>query len=292
VHPQTDPAPAPRGVLIPFFLALFSGAMVLGPLIYLALHRWVPFHRAMDRALLLSALAALRLAWPRLRLRAWWPLGRRAVFDGLLGLFAAFIAVQTIIGLEMACGGLTWATLAAHARTHIITAAIVAALLVPPAEETIFRGFLQTEFSRLLGARAGWIIVALLYALAHFLKIPDSLDHQPVHFWSGITAIGAAFQPLAQGWFLGWKGANLLILGLLLGGVFRRTGTLWFNEGFHAGCILGLLLISGLTRPTRASFWTGEDVLSSPLTALVLAVLGWWLWRYYHRPPEAGSTPP
>jgi membrane protease YdiL (CAAX protease family) len=292
MRPATPTASGPRGVLLVFFLALFGGAMALGPLIYAELHRWVPFHRAMDRALLLSALAALGLAWPRLRFRAWWPPGRRAVFDVLLGLFAAFLAVQTIIGLSIGCGGLTWAVLAGHERTRIITGAIVAALLVPPAEETIFRGFLQTELSRSFSARIGWIVVALLYAIAHFLKIPDSLDHQPVHAWSGMTAIGAAFQPLIQGWFLSWKGANLFILGLVLGGVFQRTGTLWFNEGLHAGCILGLLLTSGLTRPTRASFWTGDDILSSPLTALVLAVLGWWLWRYYRRPPAAGSTPP
>lgn len=286
-----EPATPPGVVLLLFFLALFGGAMVLGPLIYAALHRWVPFHRAMDRALLLAALAALGIAWPMLQFRAWWRPGRQAIFDVVLGLLAAFVAVQTIVGLSVGCGGLSWAVLTSHERTRIVTTALVAALLVPPAEETIFRGFLQTEFTRWLGARAGWIIVALLYAIAHFLKIPDSLDHQPVHVWSGVTAIGAAFQPLAQGWFLGWKGANLLILGLVLGGVFRRTGTLWFNEGLHAGCIVGLLLTSGLTRPTHASFWTGEDVLSSPLTALVLAVLGWWLWRYYHRPPEAGSTP-
>ena len=114
-------------------------------------------------------------------------------------------------------------------------------------------------------------MLALLYAIAHFLKIPDSLDHQPVHVWSGITAIGASFQPLAReaGSWAG-KGANLLILGLVLGGVFRRTGNLWFNEGLHAGCIVGLLLISGLTPPDPGFLWTGEDVLSSPLTALVL----------------------
>ena len=289
---RSAPALSSRGVLLPFFLALFGGAMVLGPLIHLVLHRWVPFHRAMDRALLISALAALGLAWPRLRFREWWPPGRPALLEALLGLFAALLAVQTLIALEAACGGIARAGLTSHERTRVITTAIVAALLVPPAEETLFRGFLQTEFTRRLGGTAGWLIAALLYAIAHFLKVPDSLDHRAVHPWSGITAIGAAFQPLALGWFLGWKGANLLILGLVLGGVFRRTGTLWFNEGLHAGCILGLLLVSGLTRPTRASFWTGDDILSSPLTALVLAVLGWWLWRYYRRPPEAGSTPP
>jgi membrane protease YdiL (CAAX protease family) len=286
-------APAPRGVLLRFFLTLFVGAMVLGPLIHFALHRWVPFHRAMDRALLISALGALALAWPRLRFRAWWRPGRGAVIDLLLGLLLGFIAVQTIIGLDVGFGGLSWAVLTSHERTRVIVGAIVAALLVPPAEETIFRGFLQTEISRRLGPRGGWLLTALVFALVHFLKIPDSLDHQPVHLWSGPGALGQAFLPILHGWFLSGRGANLLILGLVLGGVFRRTRTLWFNYGLHAVAILGLLLVSGLTRPTHASFWTGDDLLSSPLTTVVLAVLGWWLWRFYRRPvPGTGSSAP
>jgi membrane protease YdiL (CAAX protease family) len=290
---RRDPTSSERDVLLPFFLALFLGAMVLGPLIYLVLHRWVPFHRAMDRALLVSALAALGLAWPRLRFRTWWPWRRSAVTDLLLGLLVAILSVQTIIGLDVAFGGLRWATLTSHARTHVIIFAIIATLLVPPAEETIFRGFLQTEFTRRIGARWGWLLAALIFALAHFVKIPDSLDHQAVHPWSGVTAIGAAFVPVLHGRFFSPHGANLLIIGLILGGVFRRTGVLWFNYGLHGGWILGLLLATGLTRSTQATFWTGSDLLSSPLTTIVLVVLGWWLWRFYRRPlpPESGTGP-
>jgi hypothetical protein len=51
-----------------FFLVLFLGAMILGPLIYFGVGVvWpVAFHRAMDRALMLCALAALGLFGSRI----------------------------------------------------------------------------------------------------------------------------------------------------------------------------------------------------------------------------------
>jgi membrane protease YdiL (CAAX protease family) len=281
---------ADRGVLLRFVLILFGGAIVLGPLIYFMLHRWVPFHRAMDRALLLSALAALVPAWPRLRLKTWWPWRRSSTVQVLLGLFIALLSVQTILAIDAGMGGLQGAVLDPGKRTHVFLGALLAALLVPLAEETIFRGFLQTEFTRRLGLRWGWLLAALVYTLAHFLKIPDDVDHAAVHLWSGASALGAAFLPLVHGDFLSGRGANLLIIGLILGGLFRRTGTLWLNYGLHAGWIAGLLLASGLSRPGRVTFWTGDGLLSSPITTIVLAVLGWWLWRFYRKPPAESVT--
>jgi membrane protease YdiL (CAAX protease family) len=293
--PTSSSAPAERGVLLRFFLTLFLGAMVLGPLVHFALRGAFPFHRVMDRALLVSALAALGWAWPRLQFRAWWPLHRGAPGQVLLGLLMAFVSLQTILGLEVGFGGLTWAVITPHERARIITTALVAAILVPLTEETIFRGFLQTELSRRLGLRGGWIVAALIFALAHFFKVPVALDHQPVHAWSGVTAVGAAFGPLLHGDFLNGRGLNLLLIGLILGGLFWRTGMLWLNYGLHGGWIVGLLLASGLTRPaSTASIWTGSDLISSPLTTLVLVLLGFWLWLFFRRPPpepESESAP-
>jgi membrane protease YdiL (CAAX protease family) len=303
---QPASSPSGRGILLRFFLALFGGAMVLGPVLYFVTHGHWPFHRVMDRALMLSALAALGLAWPRLRWRDWWPWRSWAVAQVLLGLLIALLSVQTILALDFACGGLAWVKLTAHERTTIILTTLLAALLVPPAEETIFRGFLQTEIVGRLGWRAGWTFTALLYALAHFLKIPDTIDTQPVHFWSGVTALGASFQtlgaslhalvaPASAAEAYPGKLLNLLLIGLLLGGTFRRTGNLWLNYGLHGGWIIGLFIGLKMTQAAQVSIWTGKDLLSSPLTTLVLLLLGWWLWRYYRRPqpePASGANAP
>lgn len=286
-------------VLPVFFLIVFAGAMMLGPVLYFALGPiWpVPFHRAMDRALLISAVLALGLFWPRMEWRKWWPLERHAALQLLLGYVIAFVSIQAMLGFNLAFAGYSSAHLDADKVAGRVLLALVAALIAPPLEETVFRGFLQGELVRGLGWRAGVVLAALIFMFAHFLKIPVELDHEPVHLWSGVTAIAAAFanfgHDLARPENLG-KAINLVLIGLILGGVVLRTGSLWLNAGLHSGWIFGLLLFTGLTRriePPRFA-WAGGDILSSATTTMVLVVTGLWLWRFYRHPSIVPELPP
>jgi membrane protease YdiL (CAAX protease family) len=292
--PASRPSSA-ASVLLRFFAVLFVGAIILGPLLFFSVRGFfpLPFHRAMDRALLISALAALGFVWPRVDLRAWWPFDSGAWKQALLGLGIALVSTQLILGLEVAFAGLGWAQVTTHDAHRILFTAIVAALLVPFAEETIFRGFIQTKLVRGLGAHGGIVFGALIFMLAHFLKVPAGFDHAPVHGWSGASALGAAFLPVLQGQFLDGRGLNLFLLGLILGGLFLRWGTLWLNYGLHGGLILALILASGLTRPAvQGAFWAGDGLLSSLLTSAVLVLLGFWLWFFYRRHwPESDPGP-
>jgi len=285
-----------RFSLVVFFLALFLGAMILGPLLYLGMaFAHIPFHRAMDRALLISAVTALILFRSRISLEKLWPLDDSAWKKVLFGYLFATVTSQAIIGFNLAGIGFTNVHLSWHDAALRILTAIIAALLVPLLEETIFRGFIQGELVRSLGWRWGWITAAVIFMLAHFVKIPVELDHQPVHLWSGVSAVGAAFMPIFHGEFLGGKGLNLFLLGLILGGLFLRSGSLWLNAGLHSGLILALLLFTGFTRPFEQPNldYLGTDILSSPLTAVVLILLGLWLWRFYQPhliEPEAGEN--
>jgi len=291
----------PRYILPVFFLTLFLGAMILGPLLYFGLAVvWpIPFHRAMDRALLISAVAVLGLFWSRIPLGKLWPWNGDAWKQLLLGYFIAAVSIQAMIGADLAAAGFTSAHLSGSKAMGRILLALVAALLLPPLEETVFRGFLQRELVRGLGWRAGWLLAAVIFMLAHFLKIPVELDHQPVHLWSGATALGAAFTNLGQNLVLPdniGKAVNLFLIGLILGGIFLRSGSLWMNAGLHSGWIFGLLLFTGFTHPVEPptiSYFRG-DILSNPLTTLVLLLTGLWLWRFYRHPsvsPETASTP-
>ncbi len=290
--------PASSKYIVPvFFLILFLGTMVLGPILYFGL-AWVypvPFHRAMDRALMISAVAALVLFWSRIPLGKLWPWNSEAWKQLLLGYFIAAVSVQAMIGLDLALAGFTRAPLSEHQVISRLLVALVAALLVPPLEETVFRGFLQRELVASLGWRAGWIGAAAIFMLAHFVKIPTDLDQQPVHWWSGVTGLGAAFSPVAHGDFISGKGFNLLLIGLILGGIFLRTDTLWLNAGLHSGWILAVLLFPDMTRPVTPPRFEGMggDILSTPVTSLVLILLGLWLWRFYRHPsivPETGAN--
>jgi membrane protease YdiL (CAAX protease family) len=292
----------PTKYILPvFFLTLFLGAMILGPLLYFGLAVvWpIPFHRAMDRALLISAVAALGLFWSRIPLAILWPWNSDAWKQLLLGLFIAAVSIQAMIGAYLAFVRFESAHLSAGKVAGRVLLALAAALLVPPLEETVFRGFVQRELVRGLGWRTGWVLAAAIFMLAHFLKIPVELDHQPVHLWSGATALGAAFTNLGQNLVLPdniGKAANLFLIGLILGGIFLRSGTLWLNAGLHSGWIFGLLLFTGLTRPVEPPTisYFGGDILSNLSTTVVLLLLGIWLWRFYRHPsvlPETASTP-
>src|SRR5277367_5568502 len=96
-----------------FFLTLFLGAMILGPLLYFGLGVvWpIPFHRVMDRALLISAVAALGLFASRIPLRELWPWNRFAPMQLLLGYFIAAVSIQAMIGANLALAGFTSAHL-------------------------------------------------------------------------------------------------------------------------------------------------------------------------------------
>jgi membrane protease YdiL (CAAX protease family) len=278
-------------ILPVFFVTLFVGAMILGPVLYFALQSvWpIPFHRAMDRALLISAVATLGLFWSRIPLRELWPWNRAAPMQLLLGYFIAAVSIQAMLGANLALAGFTSAHLSSGQAWGRVLLALVAALIAPLLEETIFRGFIQRELIKGLDWRLGWIFGAVIFTLAHFLKIPVELDQEPVHLWSGVTAIGAAFvnldHDLVQPENIG-KEVNLFLIGMILGGIFLRAGSLWVNAGLHSGWIFGLLLFTGLTRPLEPPYvsFFGGDILSSLSTTVVLLLLGLWLWRFYRHP--------
>jgi membrane protease YdiL (CAAX protease family) len=239
----------------------------------------------MSRALLISALVALFLFRGRLRLRAWWPRGWAAVRQAGFGLLLAAVSAQGMIGLYLAFSGFHGAHLPFGREVHALLTAVIAALIVPVLEETIFRGFLLTVLVEVTGRRVAWVLAAFIYAVAHFLRIPAQMAHQPLHWWSGAAGVISIFTNLGQGDFLTGRGLNLFLVGLILGGIFLRAGTLWVNAALHGGWILILMSFSAFTRPDdppRISF-LGGDLLGSPITTAVLLLLGFWLWRYYRR---------
>jgi membrane protease YdiL (CAAX protease family) len=282
-----------RYVLPVFLLIVFLAPVVLAPPLDLALAPFgIPFHRVMSRALLLSALAALVLFRGRLHLKAWWPLGpiarRQLAFGAML---AAGSALAMILLYFAGCGFHAAPLAPGRAALSLLTAA-VAALIVPFLEETIFRGFLVSILVETTGRRVGWILAAVIYTLAHFLRMPSQAPDSSIHFWSGATGLLALFSDLGHGSFLNGRGLNLFLVGLILGGIFLRTGTLWVNYALHGGWIFILMSFSALTRPSttpRISFF-GGDLLSSPLTSAVLLLLGLGLWRFQRASPH-GETP-
>jgi membrane protease YdiL (CAAX protease family) len=280
-----------RYVLPLFLLIVLLAPVVLGPILNLVLAPFgIPFHRVMSRALLISALGALVLFRGRLRLREWWAFGARARRQWVFGFTLALLSSLVMIGLYAAFCGFHSTDLTPGRATLGLLTALVAALIVPVLEETIFRGFLLTILAESVGRWAAWIVAAAIYAVAHFLRFPAENADQGHPLWSGVHGMISVFIHLGQGDFLTGQGFNLFLVGLILGGIFLRTGTLWVSAALHGGWILVLMSFTALTRPVdppRVS-WLGGDLLASPLTSAVLIAMGIGLWRFY-RP--AKKTP-
>jgi membrane protease YdiL (CAAX protease family) len=232
-----------------------------------------------------------------------WPWNAHAWKQALLGLALAVVAIQALLGVDLAVAGFHSAGLSASQIAGRFVLALAAAVIVAPVEETVFRGFLQREFVRGLGWRAGWVLGAVVYALAHFVNT-TSLDRMPVTWWSGAAAWPVMFAQ--AGADLGTadgvaKALNLFLLGLVLGGIFLRAGSLWIGAGLHAGLILGLLLFTGLAQPDEPPriAGMGGTIVSSFVTTAVILLLGLWVWRYYRHPsvvpeisPGTGASAP
>jgi membrane protease YdiL (CAAX protease family) len=282
-----------RYVLPLFLLIVLVTPMVLGPILNLALAPFgIPFHRVMSRALLISALGALVLFRQRLSLRAWWPFGLIAHRQAALGFTLAILSSLAMIGLYFIFCGFHSAHLTPGRAALSLLTAVTASLIVPVLEETIFRGFLLTVMVESTGRWVGWILAAGIYAVAHFLRFPPEGSGDGRALWSGVNGMISVFTHLGQGDFLTGRGFNLFLVGLILGGIFMRTGTLWVNAALHGGWIFVLMSFTALTRPVEPPRipWLGDDLLASPLTSAVLVVLGVGLWRFY-RPTEIASMP-
>jgi membrane protease YdiL (CAAX protease family) len=277
-----------RYVLPVFLLIVFLGPVVLAPILNLALEPFgIPFHRVMSRALLFSALGALIIFRRHLHLGRWWPLGHIAFRQMARGFLLALISSLAMILFYFISCGFQAAEIPFRRAALSIFVALIAALIVPTLEETIFRGFLITILVATTGRWAGWFLAALIFSVAHFLRVPPGTAG-PVHWWSGATGMLSIFTNLAHGDFLTGRGLNLFLAGLVLGGIFLRSGTLWTTAALHSGWIFILMSFTALTRslnPPRVPGF-GRDLLSSPLTSAVLLVLGICLWRFYRVRPE------
>ena len=109
--------------------------------------------------------------------------------------------------------------------TGLLVNLLAGAIIAPVYEELFFRGFAQTAWLRMSGARAAIIRAATLFAFVHILD--QSGDTFGAAFGIAIVAAGARV-PVA----------------LALGYVFNRRGSLWASIGLHATFNAILLIVA------------------------------------------------
>ncbi|PAW76215.1 MAG: hypothetical protein B9S32_15925 [Verrucomicrobia bacterium Tous-C9LFEB] len=272
-----------------FYLALvlvMTG--LLAPVFYWVADHWMhaPFSRYVNRALMVSALLALLpyfLKNWRLLGMGWHRTSRR---DLLLGVGISLASVALVLLMHQLSGSRQWT---GQLTLKTALGAVVAALLVSPLEELLFRGAIQRSLIVRLGAFAGWLVTGLFFASVHFIKVPRSFQPDPVTWLSGFHSLGLALAPLGRLETYGSAFFCLLVVGLILGWMAVRTRHLWLSIGLHAGWIVGLKCGSSLSEPTKraSDLIGGSDLLSGGLTLIMLALLGLALWRFYPSQPSA-----
>ena len=167
-------------------------------------------------------------------------LGRRQASRSLLAGFAAGIVILLLLELSLGLLGMRQADPDLGAGFTSLLLAIVKAvftgLLVAVIEEFLYRGAIYTGLVRYSSVFTALLVSSLFYGAVHFI------DFQPLP--EGMTAgWGTAFHILANA-FAGFTDPlildsllSLVLLGLLLGLVRWRTGSLVACIGLHAGIV-------------------------------------------------------
>jgi hypothetical protein len=276
----------PLRALVIYIAVVFIGGALFAPWLWrlaqLFAHPFpqvagAPFHRFMDRSLLIFALAGL---WPVLRslgAASWRDIGVvpphgqwKKLFGGLL---LGFFPLAAVAGIAIGFGGRGLVQdFAAHKIVGVIFSAIGTAAVVATLEEILFRGGIFGGLRRVLYWPFALFISSAIYALVHFLQKAELTG--PVGWDSGLILLPRMmggfvdFHALAPGFF------SLTLAGVLLGLAYQRTGNLYFSIGLHAGWIFWLRIYGQFTvqLPQAAIWlWGGDKMTDGWLAFFALA---------------------
>lgn len=285
----------PRVRAVGLLLCYVAGVFLLGALLapwLFQLGQWAasefapfqplasqPFHRYVNRCLLVAALAGL---WPLLRALAL--ADRRA-----LGLTSPLAAGRELaLGLALGFGSLLLAALAlagagvrsfnfshpAPVFLQLLVTATLAAVAVALLEETIFRGVVFGALRRAGPLWAALLASAVLYSAVHFLA---RVEHTgPVGWASGLALLPRMMRGIAAPENL-LPALTLTVGGVALALACLRTGSLWFAVGLHAGWVFWLKVFKTVTLPgagAGGAFWGTDKLLDGwPALLVMVAVL-------------------
>jgi membrane protease YdiL (CAAX protease family) len=278
--------------VVVYVVGVFVLAGFLAPVLYHFGHSFLdyPFSRYVNRALMVSALLLLfPLAWV-LQIRKWSDVGLGWDHDSIpeyaSGFLLGILSLGFVIWIFFKTGGLE---LRPDPKWQRAGSILLAVALVAPLEGLLFRGVIQKHFVQGLGYRWGVALVALIFAVVHFIKVPRGYVPAEIDWTAGFRALGLAFRPLGDLLGSAEQFAVLVLVGWILGLVVLRTGRLWGSIGLHAGWILALQASDALARSGKSWStgwrWLGNDPGASVLTVLVLVLLALGLWRFY-RPSQ------
>ncbi len=280
-------------ILALYFLSIFCAAALLAPPVYLAFHGALPypFHRYVDRVLMIAAVLGLLVSWRWLGIGSRREIGlagwRNGKWDLAVGFMLGIGSAALFLCAAFVAGG---RTLQGSLSPGWLAGVVAGAAALSVVEEILFRGVLQTILVRALGVPGGIVLGALLFAVFHYIKVPPGYAPEPVTAASGWTAVGLAFAPFAGLSWLEPRFGLLAAVGLVLGLAAWRSRGLWLPIGLHAAwVVLGLKIGGKVTAgvaPGAVGHWAAADFSSNPLSFPLLALVAAAVWMW----PRSSST--
>ena len=281
----------PGRVILWFALAVFLGGALLAPWLYWlaqwgAAHDFAgglarnPFHRFVNRSLLVLALAGI---WPLMRalgMCSWRNLGwvspRGQGARIVSGFGVGFVSLGVLAAVALLGGG--WGFQADLSESHLavkLLGAALSAVVVAMLEETFFRGAVMGALRRAHPVPVAIILSSAIYALLHFFRRPEAPSE--VHWFTGLALLPQMMRGFLDGPALVPGFFNLTLAGILLALAYQRTGNLYFSMGLHGGWVFWLKFCSAVAvaRP-GANVWlwgTPGRLIDGWLALLVLAAV-------------------
>lgn len=256
-----------------------------------------PFHRFVHRSVLVLALVGLIPLARGWGLSTWRAagLGRdprwmRQWLTGLgvgLGMFAVIILYHLAVGVRVPRPQLT----PASALTAILPA-LISALVVGILEEILFRGVLCGGLRRGLGWWPALVISSFVYSVVHFFQRPPAPES--VSWWSGLEVVQQMLRGILLTDRLVPGGITLFLAGVLLGYLYRSTGTLYCSMGLHSGWVFliqwgGKITAPGPAWPSKESGFRGA-LLSDWLTLITVVIFFLMAVLWMRRSGDGKST--
>ena len=271
-----------------YLLFVFMGGAMLAPWVWKAAqacaHAWPaverlarqPFHRYVNRCLLVLALAGL---WPLFRAFAlggrtdhgWRGPWRRPILLGAMGGLASCLAILVaalVVGDTSLAKGVSPGWLAGRIASALGTGALVALM-----EEWLFRGMIHGALRRSLSFPRVAAITSALYALVHFFDRPP--QPEVVGAFTGLWTLGRMMHGLTDVSALMPGLLNLFAVGWMLALARERTGSLALSMGIHGGWVLGIKLLGSLMDRNPGAtplMWGTAKVFDGWAASVVLAI--------------------
>jgi hypothetical protein len=284
----------PLLALVIYIAAVFIGGALLAPWLYWLVQAFAhtfphiaaaPFHRFVNRSLLIFALAGL---WPLLRalgITCCHEAGLVRPHDQLKkllgGLSLGFITLAVVAGMAIACGSRVFIqTTTTYKVITLIFSAIGTAVIVAVIEEILFRGGVFGGLRKLFYWPFALLISSVIYALVHFLHRAEFTG--TVTWNSGLVLLPQMLGGFADFYAVVPAFFNLTLAGVLLGLAYQRTGNLYFSIGLHAGWVFWLKTYGAFSAsaPHAATWFWGTDKMIDGWLAFIVLVATLALFKF------------